>query len=166
VTDRRGEGPLGDAGLQRATSSLQLGFGAKIAHNIGLVVLASQELETHLKLVVALSSGVPDGDVISLHGKLQRRSLGEVVKRLLANAEVVQGSPEDLQRYFEQLLDRRNRIVHHFFQTYRTELAAGNESAVLGDLAALHGELREVTRAFESINRTYVDALASETAAD
>lgn len=33
----------------------QLSIGHKLAHNVGLIVLASQGLEKHLKLVVAAS---------------------------------------------------------------------------------------------------------------
>lgn len=33
----------------------QLPFASKLAHNIGLVVLESQELERHLKLITAAS---------------------------------------------------------------------------------------------------------------
>jgi len=140
----------------------QLPIGSKLAHNIGLIVLASQDLERHLKLIVA-ASGPPElGTLIDRHRKLERRALGEVVARFLGNVTVTEGSASDLEGYFSLLLDRRNKVVHHFFETYGGDLSAGRHKEVLASLAALCGELREVAKSFKSINEAMLDSLQQE----
>lgn len=131
----------------------QLSFGTKLAHNIGLVVLESQELERHLKFIVAVSSHSATKSLTDRHRSLRNRSLGEVVKRLMDNVTVTSGSIEDLETYFRSLLDRRNKVVHHFFEAYADDLKAERHTEILASLAALRDELRQVARAFRSINQ-------------
>lgn len=138
----------------------QLTLGGKLAHNIGLVVLASQDLERHLKMVVAASAD--DGDIIARHKKLERRALGEVVSRFMKGVTVTQGNPEALERYFTQLLDRRNRVVHHFFDTYGEALQDGRYTEVLAELGALYEELRDIARAFRGVNEAWLASLQDE----
>lgn len=85
----------------------QLPLGSKLAHNIGLIVLASQDLEANLKFVVAASENTDTGSFIDRHKKLERRALGEVVARFLGNVTITEGSASDLEGYFSRLLDRR-----------------------------------------------------------
>ena len=140
----------------------QLPLAGKLAHNIGLIVLESQELERHLKFVVAATDPSGDRSVIELHQKLERRSLGDVVKRFLGNVTVTEGSVADLEAYFLSLLDRRNKVVHHFFETYGLDLEAGRGSEVLASLAALHCELRQVAITFRGVNQMFLEALQGE----
>lgn len=70
----------------------QLSIGHKLAHNIGLIVLASQGLEKNLKLVVAASGDEASGSLTDRLRKLERRALGEVVARFLGNVTVTEGS--------------------------------------------------------------------------
>lgn len=140
----------------------QLPFGIKLAHNIGLIVLASQDLERHLKLVVAASDDHGGGAFIARHQKLERRALGELVGRLMDSATVVEGSASDLHAYFSRLLDRRNKVVHHFSETYGDDLRAGRHGEVLASLAALCKELREVAASFERVNESWLEALQQE----
>jgi len=140
----------------------QLPFAAKLAHNIGLIVLESQELERHLKLVVAMSAHSVTESLLERHERLRRRSLGEVVQRLMKNATVTSGNLEDIEAYFHQLLDRRNKVVHHFFEAYADELKAERYSEILASLAALRDELRQVSRSFRSTNQYILDNLLGE----
>lgn len=135
-----------------------LSFPQKLAHNIGLIVLVSQELERNLKLLVAVTDHSA-ASVVERHKQLERRSLGEVVKRLLGNVTVTEGRVEELEGYFRSLLDRRNKIVHHFFETYADELAAGNHAGILRDLAALHGDLLAVATSFRTVNQAFLEGL-------
>ena len=140
----------------------QLPFATKLAHNIGLIVLVSQELERHLKVVVAAIEHSATKSVVQRHQKLERRPLGEVVKRFLENVTVTEGSLTDLESYFKLLLDRRNKVVHHFFETYGKEVEAGKHTDVLADLAALYKELRVVAASFRSVNEAFLESLDEE----
>ena len=140
----------------------QLSIGSKLAHNIGLVVLASQGLERHLKMIVAASGNEAEGSLVARHNKLERRALGEVVARFLGNVTVSEGSLADLENYFSRLLDRRNKVVHHFFETYGADLNAGRHKEVLASLGALCGELRELERAFKGVNEAYLEILQED----
>ncbi|WP_460971686.1 hypothetical protein, partial [Novilysobacter erysipheiresistens] len=100
--------------------------------------------------------------VIQRHQGLRRRSLGEVVKRFLANVTVTEGSVAHLESYFQLLLDRRNNVVHHFFEVYGADLEAGKHTEVLASLAKLHGELRHVATSFRGVNRAFLESLQEE----
>lgn len=140
----------------------QMPLGSKLAHNIGLIVLASQDLEANLKLVVAASESTEKGSLIDRHKKLERRALGEVVARFLGNVTVTEGSASDLEGYFSRLLDRRNKVVHHFNETYGEDIRAGRHKDVLANLAQLYGELREVAGSFKSVNQAMLETLQQE----
>ena len=139
-----------------------ISFASKLAHNIGLIVLESQELERHLKVIAAASDLSATTTIIERHKKLERRSLGEVVKRFIGNVTITEGAVDDLENYFRLLLDRRNRVVHHFFETYAEDLNAERHTEILVDLGALHRDLREVARAFRGINEAFLESLNEE----
>ena len=140
----------------------QLSFATKLAHNIGLIVLESQELERHLKFVVAISNHSATKSLIERHERLRNRSLGEVVKRLMGNLTVTSGRIEDLEAYFRSLLDRRNKVVHHFFEAYADDLKAERHTEILASLAALRDELQQVSRSFRSANKNILDIWLEE----
>lgn len=140
----------------------QLSIGHKLAHNVGLIVLASQGLEKHLKLVVAASGDEASGSLTDRLRKLERRALGEVVARFLGNVTVTEGSLADLETYFSRLLDRRNKVVHHFFETYGPDLEAGRHKEVLASLGALYGELRNMERTFQTVNEAWLEILRQD----
>lgn len=138
-------------------------LAGKVAQNIGLIVLASQDLERHLKTVVAASGDASRGSIIQRHDKLERRSLGEVVAGFLRQATITgEGGKDELQAYLSRLLDRRNKVVHHFFDTYGQALEEGRETEVFADLAALHGELVQLRDAFMAVNQAWLDVLLQE----
>lgn len=87
----------------------ELPFETKLAHNIGLIVLVSQDLERHLKLIVAFTDSSNERPVVDRHKQLERRSLGEIVKRFLGSVTVTEGSIEEVESCFRSLLDRRNK---------------------------------------------------------
>jgi len=140
----------------------QLSFAGKLAHNIGLIVLESQELERHMKLLAAWIDPSTHKPFLDRHKRLERRSLGEVVKQFLSNGTVTQGSIDDLEGFFRSLLDRRNKVVHHFFETYREELASANHSQILSNLGELFTELRDVTKSFRDVNQAIYEDLLQE----
>lgn len=137
-------------------------FAGKLAHNIGLIVLESQQVERHLKLIAAASDRSTKTTIIERHKKLERRSLGEVVKRFIGNVSITEGTIEDFENYFRVLLDRRNKVVHHFFETYAEDLKAERHTEILLSLASLHSDLRSVARAFRSINEAFLESLTDE----
>lgn len=140
----------------------QLPFGNKLAHNIGLIVLASQNLEKHLKFVVAITDPSADKSIIDQHKSIEKHSLGLIVKNFMINVEGSQSDINNFKMYFEKLIDRRNKVVHHFYETYADDLKAENHSQILRSLAELCTELREVAKTFQDMNQFYLDNLLLE----
>ncbi|RYG98482.1 MAG: hypothetical protein EON58_07015 [Alphaproteobacteria bacterium] len=140
----------------------QLSLGSKLAHNIGLIVLASQELERHLKVLVAASDASGARSGIDLHKRLERRGLGDVVTRFLSVATITEGDALDLEDYFSGLLDRRNKVVHHFIETYGEDLEAGRHENVLLNLATLYDELRKSAGTLKDINLSLLEHFLAE----
>lgn len=140
----------------------QLPFPEKLAYNIGLIVLESQELERQLKFIAALSSQSTAKSVIERHESLGTRPLGEVVKQFIGNATITSGSIDELENFFRSLLDRRNKVVHHFFDTYAEDLKASRHSEILANLAKIRDDLRQVARSFRSVNLEIAERLLQE----
>lgn len=136
-----------------------LPFEGKLAYNVGLIVLASQDLERYLKLMAAVSDSPLGGSITDRHQKLFRRPLGAVLGLFLRNLTVTEGSPEAVNAYFHSLLDRRNKVVHHFLETYGAELSAGKHAAILQSLGQLLKELRCVTKEFRGASQAVLQLL-------
>ena len=134
----------------------------KVTYNIGLVVLRSQDLERNLKLILAVMNQPGGESPVHRHEQLKRRPLGEIVKGVLANMTVKEGSIDDLEAYFRSLLYRRNNVVHHFFEVYGADLEAGKEPDVLKSLAALCEELLHVATCFRGVNKAFLESLQEE----
>ena len=131
----------------------------RVAYNIGLVVIRSQYLEKNLKLIVAAMKQI---DANTLPGRLdsmQRRPLGQVVKEFVAGTTVQGGNIADVETYFSRLVSRRNDVVHHFFEAFGADLAAGNEKRVLRELARLCEDLLHVAECFRGVNDAFLDNL-------
>ncbi len=140
----------------------QLPFGNKLAHNIGLIVLASQDLEKHLKFVVAITGSSEEKSIIEQHKILEKHSLGLVVKNLMANVEGSHTDINNFKNYFEKLVERRNKVVHHFSEAYADQLSSEDHAQILKDLAELYNEIREATKAFQDMNQFYLNNLLLE----
>jgi len=136
-------------------------FFGKVAHNIGLIVLASQELERQIKPSSALST-LESGDFNSRIERLERRSLGVIVKGFLRGATVEEGDPVALTAYLNKLVERRNQVVHDFFRTYARELEAGRRKEILASLASLCRELRQLGASFGDASKAIFDLLQVE----
>lgn len=140
----------------------QLSIGSKLAHNVGLIVLASQELEKNLKIVAVASGQSSKDPIMKLIQKLERRSLGNVVEQFLKNVTPDQGGMQEFKIYFSRILDKRNKVVHHFFETYGEDLNAGRHKEVLAGLAEIYLELQDLAHSFRDINEAWIKGLLQE----
>jgi hypothetical protein len=142
--------------------AIELPYESKLAHNVGLVVLSSQHLERHLKVLAACGDSNLSGPVSERYRRLFRRPMGEVVSIFLDSVTATEGSVPAMEAYLRSLLDRRNKVVHHFYETYGCELEAGRRDEVLSNLGQLVKELRAVAKALEGANRALMERLLED----
>jgi hypothetical protein len=131
---------------------------------IGALVLTSQEVERLLKAVLpyANSKDTSVGAALQRHSELKRKPLGELVGLLLKYSSVA----HDFRRDMEDLVDRRNRLVHHFEETYGPLLAEGRHEDVVSALERQLADLRGFRSAAREMALFVLEALRDVTFRD
>ncbi|CAG4970763.1 hypothetical protein [Novilysobacter luteus] len=107
---------------------------------VGAIVLASQDVEGYLKVIVPFmaTEEATLQSVIQTHGKLQRRMLGQLVGHFVDSTT---SDTLGFAQHMAQLVNDRNRIVHHFNDTYGAQLASGDIASVISSLQAVLGNI-------------------------
>ena len=113
----------------------------KILRLVGAIVLVSQDAERYLKVTLPFT----DSDDSSLdaalkrHEKLKRRTLGELAGRFVDSSK---GDSLNLAKHMAYLITTRNQVVHHFNETYGTQLSTGAYQEVVDSLETLLANLK------------------------
>ncbi len=130
----------------------------RILQLVGAIVLTSQDVEHCLKVALPFvaSKDASLGAALRRHEKLKRRPLGDLVGSLTQASSL---EPPDLKQYLAQLVDDRNRLVHHFNETYGQSLATGNYKDVIASLEAQLVGLRSFRTGTEQLALFVMEAL-------
>jgi len=107
----------------------------EILELIGAIVLSAQEAEQYLKAILPfMNSQDPSlSGALARYEKLKKRTLGEVVGRFLDSTT---SHTSDFASRLDELVITRNQIVHHFGETYGTQLRSGQIQPVADSLRA------------------------------
>jgi len=107
----------------------------EILELIGAIVLSAQEAEQYLKAILPfMTSQDPSlSGALARHDKLKMRTLGEVVGKFLDSST---SHTPDLASRLHELVTTRNKIVHHFGETYGAQLRSGQLQLVADSLRA------------------------------
>jgi hypothetical protein len=94
----------------------------------------------YLKLILPFtdSSDPSIGSALARHEKLNRRTFGDLVGKF------VDSSTSDslaLTQHLADLVDQRNRVVHHFGATYGAQLRSGKSRQVIASLQTLQANV-------------------------
>jgi hypothetical protein len=109
---------------------------------IGAIVLVSQDAERYLKFVLPFKGRIEDPSLrasLDSYPKLKKRTLGELTGKFLDSTE---SESMDLSQHLAGLIDARNKVVHHFNETYGQRIVAGDLQFVYGSLEALLSNLK------------------------
>lgn len=130
----------------------------RIVQAIGYIVLSSQELERSLRLLGAFAGGGDWIEKLERHQHLTKQTLGKNVKNLISHAS---GDVDAFSAYVYQVVHNRNAIVHHYFDTFADELAAGDHDAIADALENKLDEMQKVSDAFKRSLGELADAIES-----
>ena len=131
-------------------SSLSQSDNEKLLHLIGAIVLTCQDVERHLKITLPfLNSDDPNlGAALKRLEKLKKRTLGELVGKLIDSST---SESLDFAQHLNNLVVSRNQIVHHFNETYGSQINAGayqdvivSLQVILANLNGLRFELQQL----------------------
>jgi hypothetical protein len=121
-----------------------------LPHLVGQIILETQEAERLFKVILPFIGRQDDpslGGALQRARRLTRTSFGELAKKFAAAGE----SNDDFATHLQTLVDERNRVVHHFAETYGPLIAAGRNAEVstrlrtlLANVRALHQSLAGV----------------------
>lgn len=134
----------------------------KISCNIGLIVLASQDLEQNLKFILTLAEFNKGKSIAKSKEKYKVRSLGEIVKNLMNHIETTDTDIEELQLYLKSTIDSRNKYVHHFYETFSEQLNLHKYSEIIGELGVFYKELQHLAELVRSTNSDIAKVILNE----
>ena len=128
---------------------MSLQHPVSLAHLIGQIVLETQEAERLFKLILPFTDEADPSFAAALQRakKLTRTSFGELGKKFAAAGV----SNDGFAAHLQELADERNRVVHHFAETYGALIATGQTAAVSTRLRTLLANIRVLHRMLAGI---------------
>jgi hypothetical protein len=122
----------------------------KIFRLVGAIILTSQHAERCLKAALPFTNAEDPsiGAALKRYDKLKRRPLGELAGKLV---EATTSDSLDFAEHLAQLVDGRNRVAHHFNETYGAKLAAGQHKEVIESLEVLLLDLQAFRSSLEQM---------------
>lgn len=128
----------------------------KVMALVGAIVLASQEAERHLKFLLPFTDSADPrlGSALARARKLEKRTLGELTGRLV---EASTSDSLDFAGWLARLVEGRNRVVHHFSETYGSQLAAGAVDEVEASLGRLLADINRYRALAEQMSLHLLD---------
>jgi hypothetical protein len=102
-------------------SSLSQTDAQTIQQLVGAIVLISQDAERYLKITLPFlgPSATPHKDISKQIEALKKRTLGELTGKFVDSAT---SESLDFARHMAYLVSTRNKVVHHFNETYGAQL--------------------------------------------
>ena len=130
----------------------------KIVYAVGLFVLCSQEIERQFKFILPFTNNDDPSweGILARHNKLSKRTLGEVAGQFV---ETATGTVEILKQQIQCAVDNRNRIVHHFNDTYGPLLSQNKHDEILAMLKQQHEEAIILLNMLRAITLAIVQSL-------
>jgi hypothetical protein len=132
---------------------------------VGAIVLSTQDAEMYLKLILPFTDSIDPSvsGALARHEKLKKRTFGDLVVRFLDSST---SDSLALSKHLEDLVDQRNRIVHHFGATYGAQLRSGETSHVIGSLQTLQANVEGFRAALEQAALRLLETLRDVTLSD
>ena len=130
----------------------------KILRLVGAIVLVSQDAERYLKLTLPFigsnQSGL--GTTLGRLKKLEKRTLGELTGKLVDSSA---SDSLDFAQHMAYLVATRNQVVHHFNETYNSQLSSGAHSEIVSSLEALLSNLKGFRSMLEQLALAVLEQL-------
>ena len=133
----------------------------EILELIGSIILATQETERSLKLIQSFTNNTESSlsSALLRHKKLSKQTFGQLVGEFKASSVF---TSNDIIAQLDLLVNRRNNVVHHFHETFSSDLVSGNTNNVIlalrehqTEISALRDMLGQMAlRLFEAIRDT------------
>ena len=129
---------------------------------VGSIVLISQDAERCLKLTLPFlgASATPHENITKQLDALQKRTLGELTGKLV---DSVTSDSLDFAQHMAYLVSTRNKVVHHFNETYGAQLGSGAHSEVIASLATYRRNLKGFRSVLQQISLLVFEGLRDVT---
>jgi hypothetical protein len=134
----------------------------RIVYAVGLIVLASQEIERNLKFQLPfMNSDDPAfASIFARQAKLAKKSLGDLAGQFVASASSDGGT---LESFMKGIVEERNQIVHHFQERFGDLLEQGRFEEVLESLRDHHARAMELVRVLREMSLAIAEAMRDTT---
>lgn len=137
----------------------------KILQLIGAIVLVSQDAERYLKITLPFigPAAAPHREITKQLERLQKRTLGDLTGKFVDSTN---SHSLDFAQHMDYLVDTRNKVVHHFCETYGAQLNSGAHQEVINVLATIHANLKGFRSVLEQIALVVLEGLREVTFRD
>jgi hypothetical protein len=143
---------------------------AKLMEGMGQCIAIYQRIETLLKLLLPhIADPALDTDVQPMpHWRSlldSKQTLGPLVKQF--SERMNSDNPQGFSDYLEKLVDQRNELIHHFFNTPIGQARTDTEiEHAIVHLGSLRNFAKPFLRALEDATKQFVAALESSILAE
>ena len=129
---------------------------------VGAIVLSTQDAEMYLKFILPFTdSNDPSiSSALARHAKLKKRTFGDLVGKFVGSST---SESLALAQHLANLVDQRNRIVHHFGETYGSQLRSGDSQQVIVSLQTLQANVDGFRVALEQAALNLLETLRDVT---
>ena len=118
---------------------------------VGKIVFCCQQVERHFKFILPFANADDPNlsSIIARHQKLTKKPMGELAGQFILAAS---GDTTDLEAFVKSIVDKRNTVVHHFFDVHGENISKGQFDTVLADLSALHEEALSLLKMLQGVS--------------
>jgi hypothetical protein len=122
----------------------------EILELIGSIVLATQEVERHLKFVLPFTDSQDPslGGALARREKLEKVTLGSLVGQFV---DASKSDSPNFAQHLATLVEKRNQIVHQFGETYGEQLRSGDSQQVISLLRAHLANVKSLGATLEQL---------------
>lgn len=134
----------------------------RIIYAVGAIALCCHEIEQHFKHIVPFAnSGDPSlSAALKRREKLSKKPLGEVAEMFMkASSE----SSESFRLLVKDVIDKRNSVIHHFYETHGSRLNEGLHEEVISDLKSQHSEAVTLLKMLRELSLALVEVMRDTT---
>ncbi|WP_036165465.1 hypothetical protein [Noviluteimonas dokdonensis] len=130
----------------------------EILELVGAIVLSAQSSEHYLKAILPFTHTKDPSlaGALARAEKLKRRTLGDLVGKLV---DASTSKSDHFEADLANLVDDRNRVVHHFAETYGKQLKDGDVEGVITALRTIRANAKALEQAVEGLALRLMEAL-------
>lgn len=124
----------------------------------GKLIFCCQQIERHFKFILpfAATDDPKLSSIIARYQKMSKKTMGELAGQFVL---ATSGDTATLESLVKIVVDKRNILVHHFFDEHGANISSGKTEAVLSDLTAQHEEALSLLKMLQGVSVSILELM-------